>query len=183
MFVGHQMVLDTGFPVARERLARFVREGWLEDASDKAHADGLIGVTRVGPFGAVLGASKLVRVRVLEPAPRTDAVVTSLRWEATGVMGRLFPVLDADIALTPATDGGTQLTLMGAYRPPFAGIGSGLDRLMLHRVASLTIRSLVQQVADALAAPATDRRGLRSLNGQEPTAQGPGLHTRPGASS
>lgn len=183
MFVGHQVVFETSFFVARDRLTRFIREGWLQDASDKAHADGLVGVARVGPFGAVLGASKLVRVRVLDPVPRPDALVAPLRWEATGAMGRLFPVLDADIALTPAAGGGTQLTLMGAYRPPFAGIGSGLDRLVLHRVASLTIRSLVQQVLDALADPVADCYDLRSPNGQGPAVPGPGLLMRPKTSS
>jgi hypothetical protein len=47
----------------------------------------------------VPGASKLVRVSLLEPVPRDDTVRQALRWEATGIMGGLFPVLDADLTL------------------------------------------------------------------------------------
>jgi hypothetical protein len=39
----------------------------------------------------VPGASKLVSVRLLEPVPRGEVMVLPLRWEATGVTGRLFP--------------------------------------------------------------------------------------------
>ncbi len=101
MFVGHQMVLDISFPTARERLAQFIREGWLRDASGKAHSDGLVGVTRVGPFGAVLGASKLVQVHIADPVPRADTVIVPLRWEATGVTNRLFPVLSILCPMLP----------------------------------------------------------------------------------
>ncbi len=156
MFVGHQMVLDISFPTARERLAQFIREGWLRDASGKAHSDGLVGVTRVGPFGAVLGASKLVQVHIADPVPRADTVIVPLRWEATGVTNRLFPVLDADLALTPAEEGGTLLALMGSYRAPLAGVGSGLDRLVLRRVATATVRSLLRRVEDAIIDPLPD---------------------------
>ncbi len=99
-------------------------------------------------------ASKLVSVRFLEPVPREDVVVLPLRWEATGVTGRLFPVLDADLTITPAGAGQTLITLNGAYRPPLGGIGAGLDRAMLRRVAAATIRALLTRIADALASPA-----------------------------
>lgn len=154
MFVGHEVVLDISFALARARFAQFIRGGWLVDASGRAYADGLSGLIRVGPFGAVAGASKLVRVQTLEPVPRADSVVLPMRWEATGVTGRLFPVFDADLILTPADAGKTRLTLRGAYRPPLASAGSGLDRLVLHRVAMATVRSLLPQVAETLEAPA-----------------------------
>ncbi len=173
MFVGHEVVLDISFALARARFAQFIGGGWLADASDRAYADGLSGLIRVGPFGAVFGASKLVRVQTLEPVPRADSVVLPLRWEATGVAGRLFPVFDADLILTPADAGKTRLTLRGAYRPPLAGAGSGLDRLVLHRVAMATVRSLLPQVADML--EDTRRAGhARRIEGR----RGPGSGSR-----
>ena len=93
-------------------------------------------------------------MRFLEPVPREDVVVLPLRWEATGVTGRLFPVLDADLTITPAGAGQTLITLNGAYRPPLSGIGAGLDRAMLRRAAAATIRTLLTRIADALASPA-----------------------------
>src|SRR6202041_4195195 len=90
----HEVRLDLTFARARARLAVLCHAaGWLSGPSEQAYAEGLAGLIRVGPFGAVLGASKLVRVQVLEPVPREDMVVLPLRWEASGAAGRLFPVL------------------------------------------------------------------------------------------
>ena len=52
-------------------------------------------------------AAKLVRVRVLDPVYRGDVMTVGLRWEATGPAGGLFPVLDADIAISPGGQEGT----------------------------------------------------------------------------
>lgn len=159
MFVGEEvLLLDVSFTVARARFAQFIGGGWLADASDRAHARGLSGLIRVGPFGAVLGASKLVRVQTLEPVPRDEAVVLPLRWEATGAMGRMFPVFDADLVLTPTDTGAARLELRGVYRAPLAGIGSAVDRLVLHRAATATVRSLLRDVADVIAEPAAMKR-------------------------
>ena len=70
--------------------------------SEGAYGDGLTGLVRAGPLGAVPGVSKLVEVHFLEVATRGESAVLALRWEATGPGGRLFPALDADMSLTPA---------------------------------------------------------------------------------
>jgi hypothetical protein len=94
-------------------------------------------------------------VLLLEPVERDDNLTLSLRWEATGVMGRLFPVLDANIVLIPTAPNASQLALAGAYRPPFAALGEGLDRALLHRVASATVRSLLRRIAQTIAPDGT----------------------------
>jgi len=85
MFVSHQLVLGVGFQAAQARLENLTHGGWLSTASDGAYADGLAGLIRVGPLGDVPGASKLVKVSLLEPVPHDDVMVLPLRWEATGV--------------------------------------------------------------------------------------------------
>jgi hypothetical protein len=65
-------------------------------------------------------------------------------------MGRLFPVLDANIILIPAGESTSRLALAGAYRPPFAAVGEGLDRFLLHRAASATVRALLGRIAQAI---------------------------------
>jgi hypothetical protein len=155
MFASHEVALDLAFPVARVRLGGLTGSGWLGSRSEQAYEDGLT-LIRVGPFGSVLGASKLVRVRLLEPLPREDEMVIPLRWEATGAMGRLFPVLDANLVLTAGPqDGCCTLAIMGAYRPPLGAAGAALDRVMLHRAALATVRALVTDVAGTLLAPGT----------------------------
>ena len=151
MFVGDEITLGAAYPDARPGLLRLTHGGWLSDASGGAYAEGLTGLVRVGPFGPTLGASKLVRVLLLEPVEREGSLTLSLRWEVTGVKGRLFPVLDANIVLIPAGENTSQLALAGAYRPPFAAAGQGLDRVLLHRAASATVRSLLRRMAETIA--------------------------------
>jgi hypothetical protein len=161
MFVGDEITLGATYADARAGLLRLTHGGWLSDASGDAYAEGLAGLLRVGPFGDTLGASKLVRVLLLEPVERDGSLTLSLRWEATGVMGRLFPVLDANIILIPAGENACQLALAGAYRPPFAAVGQGLDRVLLHRAASATVRSLLHRMAETIPAstPGATRSG------------------------
>jgi hypothetical protein len=167
MFIADELVLDVGFPAAQARLVNLTRRGGLSSASKAAHADELSAVIRVGPFGDAAAASKLVRVRYLDPVCRGDVMTLALRWEATGVTGALFPVLDADITLTPAGHQATRLVLAGSYRAPLGGLGAGLDKAILNRVAMATIRALLRNVADSLASP-----GMTAARQAEP-ASGP----------
>jgi hypothetical protein len=147
MFARQEVVLDLDFPTARARLAALMCGDWLDGASQDAYAEGTSGQLRVGPFGRVPAMSKLVEVRLLEPVPHDDIVIVPLRWEATGRMGRLFPVLDANLTLTEADGGLALLGLAGVYRPPLDGVGEELDQLVLHRVAAATIRSLLNRLS------------------------------------
>jgi len=45
------------------------------------------------------------------------------------------------------------LRFAGVYRPPLAGAGGELDQLMLRRVASATVRSLLNRLARVMADP------------------------------
>jgi hypothetical protein len=44
----------------------------------------------------------------------------------------------------------TRVMLNGCYRPPLGRLGAGLDRAVLHRIASVTIRALLRSIADEL---------------------------------
>jgi len=153
MFVREELVLDVGFDNARARFANLTQGGWLDGVSAAAYDHGLERLIRVGPLGSVPGMSKLVRVHVRDLVTRGDTAVLTLRWETTGHGSRLFPALDADITLTPAGAGKTRVSLAGVYRPPLAGLGAGLDKAILHRVAAATIRSMLGRVATAVTNP------------------------------
>src|SRR5262249_26985940 len=174
-----EITLGAAYPDARAGLLRITHGGWLSDASGDAYTEGLAGLVRVGPFGDVPGVSKLVRVLLLEPVERAASLTLILRSEGTGVMGRLFPVLDANIILIPAGENASLLALAGAYRPPFAAVGQGLDRVLLHRAASATVRSLLRHMAEKItaatgtepAAPGTQP----AVSGTEQAVPGPGM--------
>ncbi len=153
MFVSAEALVNLGFPAALAGLADLARGGLLTGVSQAAYGDGLTGLARVGPRGEVPGVSKLVEVHVLDVVTRGESAVLTLRWQATGPGGRLFPALDADIWLTPAGEHSARLSLAGVYRPPLGALGAGLDKALFHRVADATVRSLLARIVDVLARP------------------------------
>jgi hypothetical protein len=154
MFAGHEVTIDAHFEAAAARQVQLLRRGALRDVCEGAYEGGLATVHRVGPFGGKPGLSKLVRVCFAEPVRRGATITVPLRWEATGAAGELFPVLDADLIMASHGDDQTLLELTGSYRPPFGRVGAALDRAILHRLATATIRSLLEGLSDAITRPA-----------------------------
>jgi hypothetical protein len=169
MFVSDEVLLDVGFTAAQARLANLTRGGSLVGASQAAYGDGITGLARVGPLGSGPGLSRLVQVHFRDLLTREDSAVLTLRWETIGPGGGLFPTLDADITLTPAGEQATLLTLAGAYRPPLGAVGVGLDRAILHRVATATTRTFMNRIADAIAHPAGVAERERRLAAAAPS--------------
>lgn len=144
--MGDEVLLDLSFPLARDRLGSLARDGLLKSASDDAYGAEITGLMRVG----AAGISRLVRVQFRELPERANTAGLALRWEVTGPGGVLFPVLDADVELVRSGPETTWLTLNGAYRPPLGALGQALDRAILHRVASATIRGFLGRIAASL---------------------------------
>lgn len=155
MFIEDEHALEVPYNAACARLANLVRDRALIRASQAAYQEGVDRVMRVGPMGDMPGASKLVRVLFLDPVDRGTTRTMALRWEATGTAAGLFPVLDADITLSPDGERRTRLVLVGSYRAPLGRLGAELDRAFLHLVATATIRAFLTDLADTLANPAT----------------------------
>ena len=154
MFVGDEVRLEVGFAAARTRLANLIHGNPLKDASQEAYSEAITGLERVGPLGSAPGVSRLVEVHFRDLVDHGKRCVLTLRWEATGPGGRLFPALDADITLTPAGEHATLLTLAGAYRPPLGAVGARLDQAILRLAATATIRTFIGRVAAAITHPA-----------------------------
>jgi hypothetical protein len=150
VIVGDEVLVSLSFGAAQARMANLAHSGALHGASQGAYGDGIGTLLQVGPVGAVPGLSKLVRVQFRELVTHEGSAVLTMRWEATRVSGALFPMLDADITLTPAGEFATKLTLAGAYRAPLGPVGAALDRAILHRVATATVASLLRRMASAL---------------------------------
>ena len=121
------MRLGVGFNAAQARLANLARGGLLRHASDDAYGQWGADLARVGPLDAAPGMSRLVKVQFRDMVIHQDSAVWALRWEAIGTTGALFPVLDADIVLTPAGEHDTVLVVRGAYRPPLGHLGGDTE--------------------------------------------------------
>lgn len=146
MFLADQVVVHADFNVARAGLAQLVASGALFGSAQDAYGGTTAGIARVG----VAGISKLVRVQACELAGTTDSAGLAIRWEAAGSSSGAFPVLDADIRLAPAGEQLTLLTLTGSYRPPFGRAGEAVDRAVMHRVATATVRNFLASMAAVL---------------------------------
>jgi hypothetical protein len=153
VFVSEDVTVALPFNQASPRLANLLSGGGLARASEAAYDDGVTALMRVGPWRTAPLAAKLVRVRFLEPRYAGASVRVGLRWEATGPVAGLFPVLDADITLAPSGEQESSLVLAGTYRPPLGRLGEELDRAVLSRVAAATVRALLKHVGDALVHP------------------------------
>jgi hypothetical protein len=155
MFAVHEVKVAAGYEVVADRLLHLVNCGHLHEVSEAAYEGGLQIVLRVGPLGGVRGLSKLVRVRTLTPVRHGATTTISVRWEATGVAGDLFPILDAELLLTEDGDH-SRLQLIGSYRPPFGRAGTALDRAVMSHVATATIRAFVNDLAAAITTEVPD---------------------------
>lgn len=153
MFVNQHLAVQVSLGVAQMRLANLADQGGLSSASRSAYQEGLDHVIRVGPVRGVPGTSKLVRVSFLDTVYHDEAMMIIMRWEATGITAVLFPVLDADITLSRAGESATRLELTGSYRPPLGGLGAGLDKAILSKVAAATIRTLLRDIGASLVSP------------------------------
>jgi hypothetical protein len=173
MFVAEDVTIGAGCRAAQARFANLLHGNWLAETSQVACEGGAEGLLRVGPAGPV--AAKLVRVRFLDPVYRGDVMTVGLRWEAAGAAGTLFPVLDANISISPAGDEAARLAVAGSYRPPLGRLGAGLDRAIMHRVATATMRCLLQSVAEALVSPAPAGTSVEDASRDWQSAPAPGM--------
>jgi len=150
VFVGHQVLVNVGFRVARARLAALAGDGTLIAASRDAYGTAVTGPARPAPPGPGPARPELAQVQVRDLVVGAGSAVLTLRWQAAGPRGALVPVLDADVRLAPMAGQVTALRLDGAYRPPR---GAGPDRAALYQAAVQAVQAFLGRIAEAIADP------------------------------
>jgi len=151
VFINASLELPVTVAAAVDRLNPALRAQRLDEASDTAYEAGLVSLRKVGPFGDMRLMSKTVRVTMLEPLPVKDGVRVQFRWVAAGMTGQLFPTLDADLDILALGDDRCVLSIKAVYTPPLGAAGAGINRLILHRAARATLRSLLNDLGRSLA--------------------------------
>jgi hypothetical protein len=142
VFVTESLIVGVPLAVAQHRLLTFLHIGDLDSVAQAAYAEGATVHTGI----SIAGLAKTVAVQSIPAYQRGAVTVVPIRWVATGTLGGMFPVLDANVEMA-AADGQTTLEIVGSYRPPFGKVGEAVDRLILHSVAQSTIRSFLGQLA------------------------------------
>lgn len=102
--------------------------------------------TRVGPETAL---AKEVDLRFGRPRIAATGLAIPFTWEATGAR-TLFPRLEGDLEAIRVSAKKTVLRLRGSYDPPFGWVGDVLDRLLMARIARMTVDDWLQRVALSL---------------------------------
>ncbi len=147
MFVYYFVAISPGEYAEVESAALHTLDG-LPGAAEVAYREGEELRAQLGVGNG--SVAKTVRLHVGAPVRGERQTVIPLRWEATGTSG-LFPRMDAELVLNDLGPGLTHLAFRGSYDPPLGPVGRFLDRAILHRVAELTVKNLVDRLAAAIA--------------------------------
>jgi hypothetical protein len=98
------------------------------------------------------GARQLGRdVRVgFGPVLEDEGVTAIPVWWEDAEHQELFPTFDGGLELRAAPDG-TELRLVGSYRPPFGALGRFADGLLGHRIVTASLDAFITAAAERLA--------------------------------
>jgi hypothetical protein len=119
---------------------------WLPGAASGAQRmEGEL-LTEVGFEVAHLRVDKKVSIEILNLVRSQSSVVLLVRWEAHGG-AKLFPIFEGSLELTPIDDYRSRLFVSGEYQPPGGEIGRFGDGVLLHHVATATIRDFTERIA------------------------------------
>jgi hypothetical protein len=151
VLVSEETRVPAAFRTASARLANLARGGSLLRISEDAYGDAAESLLQAGPASR---AAQQIRAECRYLATGSHSAVVTLHWEVTGATSVQLPVLDADGTVLPAGDDSSLLRFDGAYPAPLGSAGAGPDSIILHHVASATIRTFADRIADLIAAPA-----------------------------
>ena len=122
-------------------------------AASRAHS--VASELRVNVAGIQVGTDIAISVNKIEERAGQGVSEPSTRlhfeWEAAK-SPRLFPFMQAELAIYPLTASETQLDFTGRYQPPLGAVGSALDALVGHRIAQVSVHRFVADVAQHLRA-------------------------------
>jgi hypothetical protein len=145
MFIYYYVHIDRRFEETEPALLRMLSglQGWADDAYRKGERL----ETWVGTRGRRV--AKTVEITCESPSRGATETWIPVRWEATGAAA-LFPSMDADLIVAAVGPSLTQIALRGTYRAPFGKVGKAMDRMVLHRLAEASVKTLLDRIAVVL---------------------------------
>ena len=60
----------------------------------------------------------------------------------------LFPRMQADLVVSPIDETSTSVVFEGTYEPPLGFVGGAFDRLVMNRLAEMTVKIWVDRVVE-----------------------------------
>ena len=108
---------------------------------------------------------------------RRDGLAFPVTWRATGPT-MLFPRMQADLVVSPIDQTSTSVVFEGTYEPPLGFVGGAFDRLVMNRLAEMTVKNWVDRVVEQAERTWVEAQRERLATSSEGN---PGLHDGPGA--
>ena len=103
----------------------------------------------VGVHVAGIPVRKKVNVEFGEAVKTSTWAVIPISWKPT-FGGKLLPVMNGKVDVSPVSTGETRLTVSGMYEPPLGRLGEQLDEVLMHNVAEGTVKELAELIAQRL---------------------------------
>jgi hypothetical protein len=96
----------------------------------------------------VITVRGVTEVRQARRSKTGPGPVTRIRlvWEAARTP-RLFPLMEAELAIYSLTATETQLDFLGRYRPPLGALGRAMNAIAGHRIAEVSVHGFLNDVA------------------------------------
>jgi hypothetical protein len=118
-------------------------------------AEHVAAALRVDIGGVEIATDIEIAIGDVEETPRAFKTPPTTRimlsWEAAE-HPRLFPFMNATLAVYPITNRETQLELTGHYEPPLGALGSAINAVVGHRIADASVHRFLGEVAEHLRA-------------------------------
>ncbi|HEY5889808.1 MAG TPA: hypothetical protein VIW94_03785 [Acidimicrobiia bacterium] len=102
--------------------------------------------SKIGLDGPI---AKEVVLSLGHPKITNSGLAIPVTWRATGA-GLLFPRLTGEIEISRGSVDKSRMRIQASYDPPFGWIGDVLDRLLLERIAQITVADWLERVAASL---------------------------------
>lgn len=144
MFVQHE--IDIELPVGLVERALMDSSSNVEGLGEAAYRHGEELRVKVGPDAPI---AKEIVVQLGKPRISSHGLAIPVTWRATGAQS-LFPKLEGELEAVASAAGHTILRFRASYDPPFGWVGDLLDRLLLGRIAQLTVADWVARVSASI---------------------------------
>ncbi len=144
MLVQHEVGLALPIDVVEQALIDRLEA--IEGMGEVVYREGEELRSKVGPETQL---AKEVAITFGQPRISRSGLAIPVSWRATGARS-LFPRLDGELEATRTGADQVSLSIRASYDPPLGWVGDALDRLLLERVARMTIEKWLDRVAESL---------------------------------
>lgn len=144
MFVEHEV--EVRVPIADLENLLLERFRDAEMLGESVYRKGEELRSKVGPEQPF---AKEVVLSLGHPRISHSGLAIPLTWRATGAR-TLFPRLSGELEVSRHSVDTSRLRIRASYDPPFGWIGDVVDRLLLERVARLTVADWLERVSQDL---------------------------------